>query len=694
MKKLVQPLLVSFFVFQFFFCHSQNFAVGELTHSDSIIFKQIENETDPAKLHDLATQLIILSDDKSAIPLLEEAKLVLALAQKKKDIFLECVAMGFSGQGYRITGNFARALQYHYKAIELSKNQSDPSLTAYAINQSAHIYKDREEYQKAIAIYREAMSYSLKGNRAIFKLYPVMNLGFIYLSDNKPDSALYFSSRAAQMIEDIMNSTDADTKSIVERSLYTYCLSNLAGVYSILNDKAKADSCFKRATAIIQKYHNSKSRYFYFTYSSLAKHYQRYHLIDSSLYAAKKAIESVEGTPFEHVSANSARMLSDYYENKNADSTIKYLKIFMRGNEVMNSTRVTQQLQSISFEEEQRKIEIERAEKEYQDKVALYFLMGGLALVLLIAGFIYRTSLARKKTNAQLQEKNIQIEKTLLDLKSTQSQLIQSEKMASLGELTAGIAHEIQNPLNFVNNFSEVSNELIDEMKVEQASGNWSLATEIADDVKSNLEKILHHGKRADAIVKGMLQHSRSSSGVKEPTDINALCDEYLRLSYHGLRAKDKSFNAKFETDFDNSLPKINVVPQDIGRVILNLINNAFYAVQQKEKEKEKELAAGLTIFERLSTLYEPTVTVSTVRTLSSGEGRGEVEIRVTDNGNGIPENIKDKIFQPFFTTKPTGQGTGLGLSLSYDIITKAHGGSIEVKTTEKGSEFIVKLPM
>ena len=230
MKKIIfQTLFVLFFLLQSFFCNSQNTTVGVLTQSDSAIFKQIEKETDPAKLHDLVTQLIMLSDDKSAVPLLEEAKLILAIAQKKKDIFSECVAMGFSGQGYRLTGNFSRALQYHYKAIELSKKQSNPSLTAYAINQSGHIYKDREELPKAIAIYREAMGYSEKGSRAIFKLYPVMNLGFIYLNYNKPDSALYFSSRAVRMIEDIINSSNPDMKIILERSLYAYCLSNLAG---------------------------------------------------------------------------------------------------------------------------------------------------------------------------------------------------------------------------------------------------------------------------------------------------------------------------------------------------------------------------------------------------------------------------------------------------------------------------------
>ena len=272
--------------------------------------------------------------------------------------------------------------------------------------------------------------------------------------------------------------------------------------------------------------------------------------------------------------------------------------------------------------------------------------------------------------NAQSYES---LQHALNELKLTQEQLVQSEKMASLGELTAGIAHEIQNPLNFVNNFSEVNSELIDELQEEIDISNFSEVKTIADDIKENEKKILHHGKRADAIVKSMLQHSRSSSGKKEPTDINALADEYLRLAYHGLRAKDKSFNAKFETQFDNSIGKINIISQDIGRVLVNLINNAFYAVSEKKKQNISN--------------YNPTVTVTTKKT---GE---KVEIKVSDNGNGIPPKVLDKIFQPFFTTKPTGQGTGLGLSLSYDIV-KAHGGELKVETKEgSGSEFIVSIP-
>ena len=281
---------------------------------------------------------------------------------------------------------------------------------------------------------------------------------------------------------------------------------------------------------------------------------------------------------------------------------------------------------------------------------------------------------ARYEDFNKLESAKEQIEKTLKDLKATQSLLIQSEKMASLGELTAGIAHEIQNPLNFVNNFSEVSTELVDEMNEEIQKGNLEEAQHIAADLKENLSKINHHGKRAGDIVRGMLQHSRSSSGQKELTDINALADEYLRLAYHGLRAKDKSFNATMITHYDPTLGKVNLVPQDIGRVILNLITNAFYVVNEKKKMEASN--------------YVPTITINTTKSSKN------ILISVSDNGNGIPKNILDKIFQPFFTTKPTGQGTGLGLSLSYDIV-KAHGGELKVETKEgEGSEFIIQIPL
>lgn len=272
-----------------------------------------------------------------------------------------------------------------------------------------------------------------------------------------------------------------------------------------------------------------------------------------------------------------------------------------------------------------------------------------------------------------IEDANDALQKSLDELKAAQAQLIQSEKMASLGELTAGIAHEIQNPLNFVNNFSEVSKELLEEMLEEIQNGDMEEVNAIAQDVIQNLEKINHHGKRADGIVKGMLQHSRSSSDTKELADINVLVDEYLRLAYHGLRAKDKSFNAALETNFDDTIKTINIVPQDIGRVVLNLITNAFYACNEKKELQIED--------------YEPKVTVETKKI------NDKIQIQVSDNGNGIPNKVLEKVFQPFFTTKPTGQGTGLGLSLSYDII-KAHGGNIKVNTIEnEGTDFIISLP-
>jgi two-component system NtrC family sensor kinase len=292
--------------------------------------------------------------------------------------------------------------------------------------------------------------------------------------------------------------------------------------------------------------------------------------------------------------------------------------------------------------------------------------------------------LVNERTHELLQQKE-ELQKTIEELKATQNQLIQSEKMASLGELTAGIAHEIQNPLNFVNNFSEVSVELCQELeeeidKTSISDSDKEYIKEIIGDLSQNQQKITHHGKRADSIVKGMLQHSRVSSGEKEPVEINALADEYMRLAYHGLRAKDKEFNAALVTDFDTSIGKVNVLPQDLGRVFLNLFTNAFYAVADKKRQLTEAGTASD---------YKPEVKISTKKFAN------KLYIRVSDNGTGMPDHVKAKIFQPFFTTKPTGQGTGLGLSMSYDIITNGHGGSLEVQTVAgESTEFKITIPV
>jgi signal transduction histidine kinase len=446
----------------------------------------------------------------------------------------------------------------------------------------------------------------------------------------------------------------------------------MANVYYKQNDTLRAEQLFRASFQIAEDQLNFNT--LNVTCYMLASLYLDKRQKDSALFYALRNQEIIEKLGFANGLVVNLGMIYDninkaYQLYNKRDSVYKYMQLALVVKDSLNGLRIKTlaAFQNAILDEQLRLQHSERDKLAFQSKVKVYGLLSGLAIFLLIAFILYRN-------NREKQKANLALKTTLNNLKSTQSQLFQSEKMASLGELTAGIAHEIQNPLNFVNNFSEVSTELVDEMKSEIKKGNYDEVNVIADDVKQNLEKINHHGQRAADIVKGMLQHSRSSSGVKEPTDINALADEYFRLAFHGLRAKDKTFNATMKTDFDESIGNINIIPQDIGRVVLNLITNAFYAVNEKSKQGIAD--------------YEPTVSVVTKKV------NHQVEIRVTDNGNGIPPKILDKIFQPFFTTKPTGQGTGLGLSLSYDIV-KAHGGEITVESKEGvGSDFIIQLPI
>ena len=442
-----------------------------------------------------------------------------------------------------------------------------------------------------------------------------------------------------------------------------------ARTYEKLNKPDEAKAYYKNSIEQLRKDNNYKdlsgalTSYAYFQLNNYA--------LDSAIYFANQSYSISQQGKYQKEEYDAALVLANAYEKKHdTQEALKYFKSAIETKEKIYGKEKQKQIEGFKFTEELRKKEELTRQEQQKGQLRIYALVATLL-------FFGLTTILLILNNRQKQKSKRKIEVAYERLKNTQSQLIQSEKMASLGELTAGIAHEIQNPLNFVNNFSEVNTELIDELKKELAVGNRQLAEEIADDVKANSEKINHHGKRAGEIVKGMLQHSRTSSGQKELTDINILADEYLRLAYHGLRAKDKSFHAKFETYLDPALPKVNVVPQDIGRVILNLINNAFYAVNQRANN------------EQLTTnnLYDPKVIVSTKRLET------KIEIRIQDNGPGIPDSIKEKIFQPFFTTKPTGQGTGLGLSLSYDIV-KAHGGTIEVDSTVgSGTIFSISIP-
>ncbi len=404
------------------------------------------------------------------------------------------------------------------------------------------------------------------------------------------------------------------------------------------------------------------------TYNDLAHFFSTQNQPDSSIYYARKALVESEKINYVKGKLDACTVLSQKYELLDPVNALYYYKLATSTQNSLYGAGNIQVLKDMITQKENEKETLELAETNYQNKLKQYLLLAGLLVLLLTASIFFRNSRKSKAANLVLME-------TLNNLKSTQNQLIHSEKMASLGELTAGIAHEIQNPLNFVNNFSEVNKELMEELKEEIQNGNTDEVNALASDIIDNETKIAHHGKRAEGIVKSMLQHSRTSTGEKEPTDINALADEYLRLAFHGFRAKDKSFNANFKAVLADDLPKINIVAQDIGRVLLNLINNAFQAVKEVES---------------------PMVTVTTHSSSSVEQDKGGVEIIVSDNGPGVPEDIKEKIFQPFFTTKPSGEGTGLGLSLSYDIVTKGHGGELRVGTPpggQAGTEFLIYLP-
>ncbi len=575
-------------------------------------------------------------------------------------------------------GRYAESLQSLLASFEISQAEGndksywdvgtlsvEKEKKLYALNCAHHIYgilmRETWNNDQAVIHFKEAKRIAVEINSFARSLLASLNLGRIYLEKGNFDSALHHEN---------------DARSIINSSGWEKYLSTIlyytGRAYMNKGDTIRALQAFYQSieSAIKQNNTDALTR----GYHNLASYHLTRKQKDSSVYYAVKSVDVMKKlgavTQIEYHLGNAYEGLHDAYRlNNQFDSAYKYIALAQVANDSINERRIRSlaEFQKLTLDEQQRLQASERDRVSYRNKIRTSVLLAGIAVLLLLAVIFYRN-------NRQKQKAKIRIEQAYDNLKATQQQLIQSEKMASLGELTAGIAHEIQNPLNFVNNFSEVNKELADELKIELATGNTQLANEIANDLKDNSEKINHHGKRADAIVKGMLQHSRSSTGVRESTDINVLADEYLRLAYHGLRAKDKSFNATTKTAYDESIGNINIIPQDIGRCILNLITNAFYAVT----EKKKLAGAG----------YEPTVTVSTKKL------KDMVLISVKDNGMGIPQRVKDKIFQPFFTTKPTGQGTGLGLSLSYDIV-KAHGGELKVESMEgEWTEFIIQLPL
>ncbi|HRH51131.1 MAG TPA: ATP-binding protein [Panacibacter sp.] len=588
------------------------------------------------------------------------ANRAIALSEKIKYPKGKVRAIGFEGNVYIGLGNLPKALEMAVKSMQIADSNKVVLDKAIPLAVLGFVYNELKDYPKALHYYH--LMKSICETDTITEItglaFSDLNIATVFEEMNQLDSASYYLNNAIYHF----NKTAIGVYSSV------YIVSGNIEVKNGHYDRAMAQYQQSLHSGLINSDHYNIS----LSYARIARLYQKLNNRDSSIYYAKKGLEEAEIISQKKTILESATLLSELYEQTDISEAFRYYKIATIVKDSLFGTNNIQAIQTMVAREEERQKEIEETKIAYQNQLKQYAFFAGFAILILIAAILYRNNIREKKAKKQLHEKNKVIEQTLSNLKSTQSQLIQSEKMASLGELTAGIAHEIQNPLNFVNNFSEVSNELMDEMKDEIMKGNYEEVTAIANDVIQNLEKINHHGKRADAIVKGMLQHSQTSTGKKEPANINSLADEYFRLAYHGLRAKDKDFNATLKTDFDESIGNINIIPQDIGRVLLNLYNNAFYAVGEKKKQQIEG--------------YEPTVSVSTKK------ANGKIEVSVKDNGNGIPQKIVDKIFQPFFTTKPTGQGTGLGLSLSYDII-KAHGGEIKVETKEgEGTEFIIQL--
>jgi len=602
----------------------------------------------------------------------------LALDQSKKAKYAkgEALACGFIAIASHQIGNIPQALEMGFESLRVADANNLENYKGAALNALGEAYILLKDYPKALHYLRLQKASGERRKNEEGLAYSQYDMGSAFFEMNQLDSALYYEQQAIKHFRNMGR----------EEPL----------VYRILGDIQMKLGKPTEALKFYQlslKYslNNNERRALTSAYIKIAAFYKNADQPDSAIHYAKKGFELSAYISQKKTLMDAATLLSQLYEPTDTKESLRYLKIAGTYKDSLFGTGSLQLVQTLVAHEEKRQKEIVDAKVAYQNRLKQYVLIAGMVAVLIIAFFLFRNARREKKGKKQLQDKNKVIEETLKNLKSTQSQLIQSEKMASLGELTAGIAHEIQNPLNFVNNFSEVNKELVDELQQELKAGKIDDAIAISNDIKDNEEKINHHGKRADAIVKGMLQHSKTSSGQKEPTDINVLADEYLRLAYHGLRAKDKSFNAEIKTDFDSSIGKINIIPQDIGRVILNLINNAFYAVDEKKKQKPP---SPKWVKEDSSMDYEPLVTVSTKRLGSPLGDGGRIEIRVADNGNGIPQKVLDKIFQPFFTTKPTGQGTGLGLSLAYDIV-KAHGGELKVETREgEGSEFIIQVPV
>jgi two-component system NtrC family sensor kinase len=636
---------------------------------DSLLTK-IEHINDPEQLSIVQADLLATSGGDFA--LLKKAKRDLAVAEAAAVPEKEARALLMICFATFTMHDLPGLLDASLKGISISQNINNNFYLSRFLHMAALANTYAQDWQKSVSYSLQAAHVAMAAGDIVEAISNYSNLESDYAEVKKLDSALFY----ARLEFALLTHAKSPNKWDYERNA-------LGDLGEALTAAGKPDSALKyyRLAYNIGKQH-FKSFNLPYMENNMARVYLDIGKPDSAKKYALFSFSQASKNKIWEFTADAANILAQVYQGHDDKQNIYYLKAEMAAKDSINAADKSRQFQLIADRDRQRREDLKAEQDKFNTRIRFYAVIATAAVLLIIGILLWRNNRRQKLNNRLLSEQKEEIEaqrdnleETLNKLKQTQTQLIQSEKMASLGELTAGIAHEIQNPLNFVNNFSEVNAELIEEMKEEIEKGDLEEIKALALDIEENSKKINLHGKRADGIVKGMLQHSQSGSGARELTNINALADEYMRLAYHGLRAKDKAFNAEMATHFDPVLPKIMVIGQDIGRVMLNLFNNAFYAVSKKQK------TAG--------TGYKPEVTVTTYAE------NGQVVLKVKDNGTGIPDSIKEKIMQPFFTTKPTGEGTGLGLSLTYDMVVKGHGGSIQVNSVEgEGSEFAISLPI
>jgi signal transduction histidine kinase len=582
-------------------------------------------------------------------------------------------------------GEYALAKATYDLAFEIAENPDNEQFWRFSIGPYAeekrlyvlanlhfnygHLMGAAENRQQRVAEYRKTYQIASTTDDVLNSVYALAGLAWVHLQNSQLDSARYYIQRAIKVPPHLYNSDNYSTLNYINGSVAFQSRQYDLALKAFLTGK---DEAIKENSTVGLA----------INYLGLSKAYRAKNKLDSSYVCGLKALglfKKLESIEILSLSPGDAyeNLYELFQKKQQTDSALHYLELTKTETDKYHHRKLEQlaNFQQVLLKEQAQLKDLEREKIQTEIRIRTYSFLITLILFVSIGALLYRNNRQKQEANTLLQEQKAKVEQTLSDLRTTQAQLIQKEKLASLGELTAGIAHEIQNPLNFVNNFSEVSAELVDELKEEAQTGRTDEVLALAEDLTQNLQKIRQHGGRASAIVRGMLEHSRASTGERQPTDLNALADEYLRLAYHGLRANDKSFNAMVNTDFEATLPTVNVVPGEIGRVLLNLLNNAFYAVAKRAGQGESG--------------YEPSVT------LRSRSEKGHVLLEVADNGTGMPEAVRAKVFQPFFTTKPTGEGTGLGLSLSYDIVTNGHGGTLTVESTEgEGTTFTVRLPM